>query len=583
MTPPPIIPDHTLLRPIGRGAYGEVWLARNIMGAWRAVKVVWRNRFQSERPYEREFAGLQRYEPVSRTDGGLVHVLHVGRDDAAGFFYYVMELADAANDECRMSNDGSTPVSSFDIRHSDFYQPRTLRSDLKHHRRLPGAEVLRVALDVAGGLARLHEQGLVHRDVKPGNIIFVDGRGKLADIGLVATDGETQSFVGTKGYVPREGPGTPHADLYALGLTLYEASTGFAPEKFPDVPAEWMADPGDDDALELHEIILKCCEGDPLRRYQKASELRADLELRQSGQSLRKMRALEKGVQHLRRAGLAAAVLLVSTVLLAAFFNWRATVAEKLQARESHLRARAENAEQDGLTRLHAALTAQARAVVQSKDAGRRERALEAVRQAAAIRVTPELRSHAFAALALPDMVEERTVDFGPAPEGRAFDRDFTRVAIGRGLNTIEIHSLLATNSLLRLAHSNRADARLPFFSADGQFLAYKMDRQHYTRADLDVWNLATGRRVFLATNIVAKDAMAWHPRTPRLLVGTPDMRLVEWHLTRPGVSNSWPLVARTEYLAWSPDGAPVALNRPGGGRDRIEIRSLTKGSLLAE
>src|SRR5678815_3673039 len=91
-----IIPDHTLLRPIGRGAYGEVWLARNVMGAPRAVKIVWRRQFESDRPYEREFAGIQRYEPVSRSADGLVHVLHIGRNDVEGYFYYVMELADPA-------------------------------------------------------------------------------------------------------------------------------------------------------------------------------------------------------------------------------------------------------------------------------------------------------------------------------------------------------------------------------------------------------------------------------------------------------------------------------------------------------
>ena len=95
MNTPPVIPDHTLLGPIGRGAYGEVWLARNVMGTLRAVKIVWRSQFASERPYEREFAGIKRFEPVSRSSSGLVHVLHVGRNDAEGYFYYVMELADA--------------------------------------------------------------------------------------------------------------------------------------------------------------------------------------------------------------------------------------------------------------------------------------------------------------------------------------------------------------------------------------------------------------------------------------------------------------------------------------------------------
>jgi hypothetical protein len=84
--PPPAIPDHVLLRSIGRGAYGEVWLARNVMGTPRAVKVIWRRQFESARPFEREFAGIQSYEPVSRSSGGLVHVLHVGRNDAEEFF-----------------------------------------------------------------------------------------------------------------------------------------------------------------------------------------------------------------------------------------------------------------------------------------------------------------------------------------------------------------------------------------------------------------------------------------------------------------------------------------------------------------
>src|SRR5437762_7763949 len=65
------------------------------MGTLRAVKIIWQRQFESERPYDREFAGIQRYEPVSRSADGLVHVLHVGRNDAEGYFYYVMELADA--------------------------------------------------------------------------------------------------------------------------------------------------------------------------------------------------------------------------------------------------------------------------------------------------------------------------------------------------------------------------------------------------------------------------------------------------------------------------------------------------------
>src|SRR5215471_7727440 len=93
---PPQIPDHELIRRIGQGAYGEVWLARNALGTWSAAKIVYRNNFKDERPYEREFTGIRRFEPLSRSNEGFVDVLQVGRDEAGGWFYYVMELADQA-------------------------------------------------------------------------------------------------------------------------------------------------------------------------------------------------------------------------------------------------------------------------------------------------------------------------------------------------------------------------------------------------------------------------------------------------------------------------------------------------------
>src|SRR5688500_14539569 len=115
------IPDHTLLRCIGRGAYGEVWLARNVLNIYRAVKVVYRDTFDDERPFEREFSGIQKCEPVSRSQEGLVDILHVGR--YAEYFYYVMELAD-------------DPVSGQAV-NPEGYAPRTLRSELNKRKRLP--------------------------------------------------------------------------------------------------------------------------------------------------------------------------------------------------------------------------------------------------------------------------------------------------------------------------------------------------------------------------------------------------------------------------------------------------------------
>lgn len=97
MRPTPSIPDHEVVRQIGSGAYGEVWLARSLTGAWRAVKIVWREDFEDERTFNREFEGILQYEPIARNHPGLVHILHVGRHDQdSPFYYYVMELGDDA-------------------------------------------------------------------------------------------------------------------------------------------------------------------------------------------------------------------------------------------------------------------------------------------------------------------------------------------------------------------------------------------------------------------------------------------------------------------------------------------------------
>src|SRR5436190_745266 len=343
MNPSPIIPDHTLLRPIGRGAYGEVWLARNIMGTPRAVKIVWRSQFESERPYEREFAGVQRYEPVSRTTGGLVHLLHVGRDDAAGYFYYVMELADDA--AVPTSKEGVQVHTSIGPGSWDFYAPRTLRSEVARLGRLSTHECLRVALEAVSGLAQLHRQGLVHRDVKPGNIIFVGGRAKLADIGLITAHGETRTFVGTAGYIAPEGPGSVQADLYALGVSLFEASTGLQPEKFPDIPPEWLADSAGDESLEFHEIVLRACEGQREQRYRTAEEMQADLALLQSGQSVRRLRALERRAAVVRKFAWASGFVVIIALGIALYANARAKVEAANRAKEKNLREQAQHSQ----------------------------------------------------------------------------------------------------------------------------------------------------------------------------------------------------------------------------------------------
>jgi hypothetical protein len=264
---PPSVPDHTLLRCVGSGGYGDVWLARDLVGNFRAVKAVYRSRFPRAEPFDREFRGIQKYSPISRTHPGWIDILHIGRNEADGYFFYIME-----------AGDDETSGQKFD---SESYVPRTLAGDLRRRGKLPLSECLQHGLALVEALAHLHQHSLIHRDVKPANVIFVQGAPKFADIGLVtevSRPGQEVSFLGTEGYVAPEGPGSASADLYSLGKMLYELCTGRDRRAFPELPTA-LSEAGADPALEaFFAVLLKLCEFEPRNRYQSAEELHADLE-----------------------------------------------------------------------------------------------------------------------------------------------------------------------------------------------------------------------------------------------------------------------------------------------------------------
>jgi len=304
-SPPFPVPDHTLIRRVGKGAYGEVWLARNALGTWRAVKFIRRSSFDDDRPFERELAGIQRFEPISRSHESQLNILHVGR--AEDGFYYVMELADDMG-------------RGQDIDEAT-YTPRNLRSELHVRGRLPVAECLRLGLALTTALEHLHKHGLVHRDIKPSNIVFVNGIPKLADIGLVARAEATISFVGTEGFLPPEGPGTRPADIFSLGKVLYEISTGHDRQQFPELPTNIVELPDRAELSELNEVLLRACHRDPKERYQNAAEMHADLALLESGRSVVRLRGMERRLRFVQRAG---AVVTVIAALAAGLYLWQA-------------------------------------------------------------------------------------------------------------------------------------------------------------------------------------------------------------------------------------------------------------------
>jgi serine/threonine protein kinase len=114
---------------------------------------------------------------------------------------------------------------------------------------------------------------LIHRDVKPSNIIFVNGFPKLADVGLVSELSAPGSQVGTEGFITPEGAGTAQADIYSLGKVLYEISTGKDRHEYPVLPAPLEDSAEGRDLVHFNKIVLDACRADPRRRYKSADEM----------------------------------------------------------------------------------------------------------------------------------------------------------------------------------------------------------------------------------------------------------------------------------------------------------------------
>lgn len=208
---------YTLLCECGQGAYGSVFLAENTFTKRRvALKIV----YSQGRSCERELNGLIQYQTVCpRTN--LLQIYHVEKGDDC--FWYTMDAADNLSAE-----EGK-------------YIPDTLANRLREQRRLPTDAVRKMADELIANLETLHRRGLLHRDLKPDNILWVDGSAILGDIGLV-TDTTNVSLAGTPGFLPPEvlaGIREYHQadDYYSLGKVIYCALTGMPVEKYPAYPA----------------------------------------------------------------------------------------------------------------------------------------------------------------------------------------------------------------------------------------------------------------------------------------------------------------------------------------------------------
>jgi serine/threonine protein kinase len=260
--PIPAIPDYELIRPIGEGGFGRVWMATNrITGHLRAIKVIPLHGSTRTGAAGREIMSLTRLEANMRSQSAnLLHIHHVGKTENC--LFYVMDLADDVTG-CPPSNDPD-------------YHPATLKNRLACAPLTPETCLL-YARQLVTALASLHSSGMVHRDVKPSNCLFIDGELKLADFGLLTQSHTLVSQIGTRGYMPPDGRMDMRADVYAAGLVMYEMVTGLPADSFPHLGQRAGAIAANPVLRQLIRLTLEACQGDPQKRPEDAGQLLAEL------------------------------------------------------------------------------------------------------------------------------------------------------------------------------------------------------------------------------------------------------------------------------------------------------------------
>jgi tetratricopeptide (TPR) repeat protein len=259
--------DYELLEELGRGAMGSVRRARDPQGRVVAIKLLTGRASDDERArrrFRREFDALRRLDHP-----GVVRVLDAG--EAGHVPYLVLELVEGRSLDSRLLTTGALPIG----------------------------EAVRLAAEVAEALQHAHERGVLHRDVKPANVLIDEaGHARLTDFGLTRlVDRElsgsrlsvTGAMMGTPGYwAPEQAQGDlervgPHSDVYMLGATLYALLTGEPPHGAPEtliaalkatmkpVAAPSTLRPGLDRRLDA--IVLRALARSPEERYATAREL----------------------------------------------------------------------------------------------------------------------------------------------------------------------------------------------------------------------------------------------------------------------------------------------------------------------
>ena len=255
---------YEVLEKVGTGGMSDVYKAKDHrLNRMVAVKVL-------KQEFSENATFVSKFRVEAQAAAGLMHpnivnVYDVGEEK--GTYYIIMELVNGI----------------------------TLKRYIEKKGRLTPREAVTVAIQVAMGLAAAHRGHIIHRDIKPQNIIISkEGKVKVTDFGIAKASTSntiTSNVMGSVHYTSPEqargGYSDEKSDVYSLGVTLYEMLTGKVPydgETTVAVALQHIQDPFPspreivpDLPFSVEQIVLKCCEKSPDRRYQTMDELATDL------------------------------------------------------------------------------------------------------------------------------------------------------------------------------------------------------------------------------------------------------------------------------------------------------------------
>ena len=255
---------YEIIEQIGTGGMADVYKAKcHKLNRYVAIKVM-KSEFSQDKTFVSKF-WAEAQSAAGLTNPNVVNVYDVGVEN--GIYYIVMELVEGV----------------------------TLKKYIEKRGKLPYKEAVSIAIQVAKGMQAAHSHHIVHRDIKPQNIIISrDGKVKVTDFGIAKAASSstiTSSTMGSVHYISPEqargGYSDERSDIYSFGITLFEMLTGTVPfdgDSTVSVAVQHIQEEipkpstvADGIPVSIDMIVLKCTQKKTERRYQDAAELIADL------------------------------------------------------------------------------------------------------------------------------------------------------------------------------------------------------------------------------------------------------------------------------------------------------------------